>query len=252
MADSQYNTALVTGASSGIGAAVTRAFCGLGLKVYALARRQQALTELAEETGCIPIVADVTDTDGLTAALAGLPIDILVNNAGLGRGFDGLAKSTGDDINSVIGTNVSAVLQVTRIVMPGMVKRTQGHIINLGSVAGIHPTGLALYGASKGAIHLFCQNLRLELRGSGVRVTEICPGRVETPFFETALDDPGNAAAFTQGFACLTAQDIADAILYAVQAPWRCNITTIELMPTEQSVGGAHIDPVPGTTPEMP
>ncbi len=245
MADGQYNTALVTGASSGIGAAVTRAFCSLGLEVYALARRQDALAELAEETGCIPIVADVNDTDGLDAAVGGRAIDILVNNAGLGRGFDGLAESTANDITRVIDTNVSAVLQVTRIVMPGMVERRRGHIVNLGSIAGIHPTGLALYGASKGAIHLFCQNLRLELRGSGVRVTEICPGRVETPFFETALDDPGDASAFTQGFACLTAQDIADAILYAIQAPWRCNITTIELMPTEQSLGAAHIDPVP-------
>ncbi|MHA1563851.1 MAG: SDR family oxidoreductase [Alphaproteobacteria bacterium] len=244
MADSQYDTALVTGASSGIGAAVTRALCALGLKVYALARRQQALAELADEVGCIPIVADVNDTEQLSAALGDLPIDILVNNAGLGRGFKGLAKSTGDDISRVIETNVSAVLQVTRLVMPGMVERGRGHIVNLGSIAGIHPTGLALYGASKGAIHLFCQNLRLELRGSGVRVTEICPGRVETPFFETALDDPNDASAFTQGFACLTPQDIADSILYAVQVPWRCNITTIELQPTEQSVGGAHIDPV--------
>ena len=246
MTDSRYNVALVTGASSGIGASVTRALCALGLKVYALARRPQALAELADEVGCIPIVADVNDTEQLSTVLGQLPIDILVNNAGLGRGFSGLAKSTGDDIARVIETNVSAVLQVTRIVMPGMVARGRGHIVNLGSVAGIHPTGLALYGASKGAIHLFCQNLRLELRGSGVRVTEICPGRVETPFFETALDDPHDAGSFTQGFACLTAQDIADAIVYAVQAPWRCNVTTIELMPTEQSIGGTHIDAVPG------
>ncbi len=245
MADSQYSVALVTGASSGIGAAVTRALRALDLKVYALARRREALAELAGEVGCIPLVADVNDTGQVNEVLAGLPIDILINNAGLGRGFAGLAQTTGEDIARVIETNVAAVLQVTRIVLPGMIERQRGHIVNMGSVAGLHPTGLSLYGATKGAIHLFGQNLRLELQGTGIRVTEICPGRVDTPFFDTALDDPADAKAFTQGFACLRPEDIADAIAYAIRAPWRCNIATIELMPTEQSIGGARITPVP-------
>lgn len=247
MADSQYSVALVTGASSGIGAAVTRALRALDLKVYALARRQDALEELADEVGCIPLAADVNDTEQVSRVLEGLPIDVLINNAGLGRGFTGLAQSTGEDIRRVVETNVAAVLQVTRIVLPGMIERQRGHIVNMGSVAGLHATGLSLYGASKGAIHLFHQNLRLELGGTGVRATEICPGRVETPFFDTAIDDRAVADAFTQGFSCLIPEDIAGAVTYAIQTPWRCNIATIEILPTEQSIGGAHIDPVAET-----
>ncbi len=244
MADNQYQTALVTGASSGIGAAVARALTALDLEVYALARRHEPLAELAEEVGCIPLVVDLNDTAKVDNAIADLAIDVVVNNAGLGRGYDGLAQSTNDDIERVVNTNVAAVLQVTRTVMRGMIDRRRGHIINLGSIAGLHPTGLALYGASKGAIHLLSQNLRLELRGTGVRVTEICPGRVETPYFATALDDPAKANSFTEGLTCLRPEDVADAIVYAVRAPWHCNVSTIELQPTEQTVGGAQIDPV--------
>ena len=242
--DTSYSTAVVTGASSGIGRAITRALCAAGLTVHGIARNRDALRTLAAETGCTTHALDVTDTHALEALLRGLEVDVLVNNAGLGRGYEGLAAASAGDVERVLGTNVAAAVHASRVALEGMVARRRGHLVNIGSTAGLHPLGLALYGASKGAIHLLCQNLRLELRGSGVRVTEICPGRVLTPFFDTACDDPDDARAMREALTCLEPEDVADAVSFAVSAPWRCNVATIELQPTEQTIGGTHGDPV--------
>ena len=245
MALTDYKTALVTGASSGIGEATVRALSERGIQVYAAARRKEKLDVLAAETGCIPVVLDVKDKDAIYSTLNDLEVDILVNNAGLGKGFEALFKANPDDIQTTLETNVIGAAHVIRAVGAGMVKRNRGHVVNIGSVAGLYPINSSVYGSSKGAIHSMSQNLRIELKGTRIRVTEICPGRVATNFFNIAVDDPEKSAKAFEGFEALTSEDISDAIMYAVDAPWRVNIGTIELSPTEQTFGGMEINPAP-------
>lgn len=242
MAIHDYNTALVTGASSGIGAACTRTFRKAGLRVIAVARREDRLAALAEETGCEPLVLDVTDTAGVYDALGGLEVDILVNNAGLGRGFEGFLASSVDEIEQMIDVNVTAAIHVVRAVLGGMVERKRGHLVQLSSIAALYPVGFPVYGASKGALHRFSQNLRMDLPASRVRQTEICPGRIATEFFDTAFKDEEDRAQFMAGFEALKAEDIADAILYAVSTPLHVNVSMIELTPAQQAPGGFVID----------
>jgi NADP-dependent 3-hydroxy acid dehydrogenase YdfG len=244
MALGDYGTALVTGASSGIGEATVRALAARGIAVTALARHAERLAALAAETGCETIRLDLRDRARLHAALDGLETDIVVNNAGVGLGMTGLLEAEPDHIEAIAETNVTAALHLIRAVVPGMVARKRGHLVNIGSVAGLHPVRSALYGASKGAIHSLSQTLRLELVGSGVRVTEICPGRVRTAFFAAALDDDDEVRRLTCGFDLLEASDIADAVMFALDAPWRVNVSTIEITPTEQAFGGLTIAPV--------
>lgn len=244
MAISDYKTALVTGASAGIGAACVRALRQRGLAVTAAARRRERLDALAEETGCETLVLDVGDTEAVYDRLKGLEVDVLVNNAGIGRGFEGFLKSTQAEIDAMIQVNVTAAIHVVRALAEGMAERKRGHIVNIGSIAGLYPVGFPVYGASKGAIHLFAQHLRVDLKGSGIRMTEICPGRIETEFFETAIKSDADREAFMGGFQILKPQDIAEAVVFAVDAPWRCNVSLIELTPTEQVPGGAIIEPV--------
>ncbi len=245
MALEDYKTALVTGASSGMGAAVVRALSARGVMVHAAARRAERLEALAAETGCTPVVLDLRDTRALYDRLGGLGVDILINNAGLGRGFGALFTVAPEDIDVTLQTNVLAAVHVVRATLPGMVERKRGHIVNVGSIAGLYPIKSSLYGASKGAVHLLSQDLRVELQGSGVRVTEICPGRVETEFFEVAVGAEAAKEAYA-GFEVLAPGDVADAILFALDTPWRVNIGRIELTPTEQYVGGVTIAPVAG------
>lgn len=244
MALNDYKTALVTGASSGIGDVTVRALAARGIQVHALARRLDRLQALADDTGCICHSVDVRDQTALNAALKDLEIDILVNNAGLGRGISGLFQASADDVDTTISTNVTSLFHVLRAVTPGMIDRQRGHIVNIGSVAGLYPITSSIYGASKGAVHLLSQNLRLELRGSGVRVTEICPGRVDTEFFDAALDDTATREKVKDtGIQNLQSQDIADAIMYALDAPWRVNVGLIEITPNEQAFGGLSFTP---------
>ena len=236
-------TALVTGASAGIGAATVRALTGAGLKVWAMARRADRLAALEEETGCTPLIADVRDSKGLEAVLADVAPDVLVNNAGLGAGITGLFSASREDLETTIGTNVTALLEMSRLVLPGMIERGRGHVVNIGSVAGLYPINSVVYGGSKGAVHLICQNLRLELRGTGIRVTEINPGRVATEFMDVAVPAGADFPAKTP-IREMTSDDIADAILYAVQAPAHVNVSMIELQPTEQTFGMTRFDPI--------
>lgn len=243
MTATNYATALVTGASAGIGAAAARALRKQGLEVIAAARRADRLEALARETGARPLALDLRDTDALYAALEPLEIDVLVNNAGLGRGMDDFLAAGRGDIDLTVETNVTAFLHVLRAVLPGMRARKRGHVVNIGSVAGLYAIRSPIYGASKGAVRRASQNLRLDLAGSGVRVTEICPGRVVTEFLAGAAGE--EEARRTYGsFAELRPEDIADAILYAIGAPWRVNVSTIEIVPTEQAFGGIRIAPV--------
>ena len=237
------STALVTGASAGIGAATVRALADVGFTVWAMARRPDPLKALAEETGCIPLVADVRDGAAVEAVLDGVSPDVLVNNAGLGAGITGLLSASRADIETTIGTNVTALLELSRQVLPGMVQRGRGHVVNIGSVAGLYPINSVIYGGSKGAVHLISQNLRLELRGTGIRVTEINPGRVATEFMDVAVPPGADFPAKTP-IREMTSQDIAAAIVYAVQAPLHVNVSMIELQPTEQTFGATHFDPL--------
>jgi len=241
MTTTGYKTALVTGASSGIGAATVVAMRNRGLEVHAVARREDRLSHLAEKTGCITHVLDVRETDELCALAASIRADILVNNAGLGRAFGSLANAEVDDIDRTLDTNVTAAVHAVRAVLPAMIEAGRGHIVNIGSMAGLYPLSAALYGASKGAVHLLSTNLRLELQGTGIRVTEICPGRVLTEFYDVAYDSADAVKrAKNTGVDEVTSEDVAAAIMYAVDAPWRVNVNRIELQPTEQTYGGSQ------------
>lgn len=242
---SDLKSALVTGATSGIGAATVRALAASGRSVLAIARREDRLRDLAEETGCTCLAADVRDMDAIAAKVEDFAPDIIVNNAGVGHGIDGLEHATSEMIKEAVEINVIAPLQITKIALAGMRERGRGHIVNIGSIAGLHTLVSAVYGGTKGAIHLLSQNLRFELSGSGIRVSEICPGRVSTEFYQAAAGDRDRLTQLGQtGITELRPVDIADAILFAVDAPAHVNVATIELLPVEQAVGGTRIEPI--------
>ena len=239
-----YRSALVTGASSGIGAAVVKHLASRGLQVHALARRPDRLEALREDTGCRVYVQDVRDHAALHRLFSGREMDILVNNAGLGRGYESLSATGAKDIDDTVDTNLRAPLHLLRTVLPGMIERRRGHVVNIGSAAGLYALKWALYGSSKAAVRMLSQNLRMELEGTGVRVTEICPGRVTSEFYDVSIDDPGKRAEVkASGIHELRPEDVADAVLYALEAPWRVNVSRIEMMPTEQTYGGSRFTP---------
>ena len=243
MLSNNYKTALVTGASSGIGEATVHLLVKNNIKVYALARRKNKLNQLTKKTGCTPIVMDIRDSKSLEK-LKKYKIDILVNNAGLGRGFTKIFNTKSKDINTTIDTNVNALLQLLRCITPNMVKNKKGHIINIGSIAGLYPLSSSVYGGSKGAVHLINQNLRIELSGTGVRCTEINPGRVATEFFDVAFDNAKDRKKMTTGLTVLKSNDIAECILFAINAPAHVNVSMIEVTPTERTPGGVIIEKI--------
>ncbi len=235
---------LVTGASSGIGAALVRALTEGGRDVLAVARRHDVLADLSAETGCQTLGADVRQTDVLQAAIDRFEPDVLVNNAGVGHGITGISDVKPEEIREALEINMIAPAQITALTLEGMKRRGRGHIVNIGSVAGLHTIASAVYSSGKAAIHQFSQNLRVELLGTGLRVTEICPGRVSTEFYDAASGDADSRAGMkASGIAELHPGDVANAVMYAIDAPWHVNVTTIELLPTEQAIGGAHYVP---------
>ncbi|MBF87838.1 MAG: oxidoreductase [Pelagibacterales bacterium] len=243
MTDTNYKTALVTGATSGIGLETAIRLSEAGIHVTAVARRKEKLMELQDKISCDIIELDVRDQNKIYSSLGKLDIDILVNNAGVGRGFAPIFLAEPEDINTTTETNVTSFLHLLRAIVPGMVKRKKGHIINIGSIAGLYPVSSSVYGGSKGAVHMINQNLRVELSGTGVRATEICPGRVNTEFFDVAFsDNPEKKKQMTSGLKLLEQEDVADAIMFAINAPWRMNVSLIELTPTEQVPGGSKIE----------
>ena len=235
-----YETAFVTGASSGIGEAVVRALAANGLTVHALARRADRLAALAEQTGCKAHAFDATDTEALTRLLDGLAVDVLVNNVATGLGFaEPVAEVDPAVIDQAVATNLTVSLHACRLVLPGMIARGRGHVVTIGSISGLYPIRQALYGATKGGQHLLHQTLRVELHGTGVRATEVCPGSTRTEFADRAYgDDVAARAAFLESCRLLDPEDVADAVLYAVARPAHVNIGTIELTPTGEVPGG--------------
>lgn len=247
MTDFSGQTVLVTGATSGFGEATARRFASLGARVIAAGRRTDRLDSLRGEIGeaLHPLPLDVRDSDAVFAAVESLPaafaeIDVLVNNAGLARGLGPAHDSDLDDWIEMVDTNVTGLMVVTRAVLPGMVERGKGHVVNLGSVAGAYPyPGGNVYGATKAFVHQFSLNLRADLAGRNVRVTCIEPGAAETEFSLVRFHgDRAQSDAAYAGLEALTGEDIADAIVYAVSAPAHVNVNRIEIMCTQQSLGG--------------
>ncbi len=236
---SDYKTALVTGASSGIGAAVVERLRAEGLQVHALARSAKALAALAERTGCIAHVLDVTDLAGITRLTQEVPFDVLVNNAGVDRPKSFL-KADAEDIELLVDVNLRAVLHLCRLIVPGMVERDRGHVINISSIAGAYNfNGNSTYHATKAAVSMLSRQLRIDAFGKRVRVTEICPGRVATDIFAHVHGDSADTyERFVEGFELPKAEDIADAIAFAIAAPVAVNIGHMEITPTLQVPGG--------------
>ena len=237
-------TVLVTGASAGIGAACVRAFAGAGARVIAAARRRERLAELGRELGdaVLGSVFDVRDRAAVTGWYGALApewaaIDILVNNAGLARGLAAVQEGAFEDWNEMIDTNIKGLLNVTRIVLPGMVERGAGHVINIGSIAGheVYPAG-NVYCATKHAVAGLSRAMGIDLLGSGVRVSSVDPGMVETEFSEVRFHgDRERAAAVYEGFQPLTAGDVADAVVYCATRPPHVNVREMILMPAAQA-----------------
>jgi NADP-dependent 3-hydroxy acid dehydrogenase YdfG len=236
---SDYKTALVTGASSGIGAAVVERLCRENLEVHAIARSAEPLQQLAERTGCLAYPIDVTDRKALAELTSRIDFDILVNNAGVDRPKKFLEADEGD-IDLLVDVNLRAVLHICRMVVPGMVARDRGHVINISSIAGAYNFGgNSSYHATKAGVSMLSNQLRLDAFGKRVRVTEICPGRVATDIFAHVHgDDPSIRERFIDGFELPLAADIAEAIAFAISAPVAVNIGHMEITPTLQVMGG--------------
>ena len=237
----------ITGASSGIGAACARAFAAQGAKVLMAARRLERIQALADELQKEHGVAahafqlDVRDQPAVEKAIATLPpeweaIEVLVNNAGLSRGLDKLHEGKLQDWEEMIDTNIKGLLYVSRVVIPGMVKRGVGHIINLGSIAGheVYPGG-SVYCATKFAVRALSQGLRIDLLGTPLRVSNVEPGMVETEFSLVRFHgDEARADKVYDGITPLTPDDIADAIVYCATRPPHVNIVEMLITPQAQ------------------
>ncbi|MDQ4501208.1 SDR family oxidoreductase [Sinomonas sp. ASV322] len=244
---SDYKTALVTGASTGMGAAIAERLAKRGLAVHAVARNEERLKELADQVGATPHIVDLTDTRALEAAVGGLEIDVLVNCAGVSRPGNILDSSV-EDLDEIVDVNLRGLLQLTRLVLPGMVERDLGHVVNISSIAGLYNFyGHTAYHATKAAVHQISRQLRNDTVGKRIRVTEICPGRVETEIFGRNLGGSPEAMeeawkTYYEGYESLTTDDIVDAVDYAIETPRHVNIGMLEIMPTFQVPGGLTFD----------
>lgn len=244
MTSTQPAVVLVTGASSGFGEAITRRFAAAGARVVAAARRSDRLSDLAADLGprVLPVRLDVADRAAVAGTIAGLPaefaeIDLLVNNAGAALGLSPAQDADLDDWERMIDTNCKGLVYCTRAILPGMVARRRGHVINLGSVAGTYPyPGGNAYGGTKAFVHQFSLNLRSDLHGTGVRVTCIEPGMADTEFSTVRFSgDKAKADAVYAGMQPLTAADVAGSVYWAATLPPHVNVNVIELMPAAQS-----------------
>jgi len=244
MTSFQPGTVFVTGASSGFGAAVARRFATAVARIVATARRADRLKDLAAELGprLLPVTLDVRDRSAVAETVAGLPqefaqVDVLVNNAGLALGLNPAQDADLDDWDQMIDTNCKGLVYCTRAILPGMVARRRGHVINLGSVAGTYPyPGGNVYGGTKAFVHQFSLNLRSDLHGTRVRVTCVEPGMADTEFSTVRFSgDRAKADAVYAGMQPMTADDIAESIYWAATLPEHVNVNTIELMATAQS-----------------
>lgn len=234
----------ITGASSGIGEATARKFAEAGTKLILAARRYDRLQDLAKtlSTNCHLIELDVADKATVDAAVAGLPkefqaIDILINNAGKARGLSKLHEGDPSDWEDMINTNVKGLLWVSRAVVPGMVQRGRGHVINIGSIAGhdVYPNG-NVYCGTKHAVDAITKGLRMDLNGTNIRVSTVDPGLVETEFSLVRFHGDRDRASKTyQGYKPLTGDDIAETVLWIADRPEHVQIAEVIILPTAQA-----------------
>jgi 3-hydroxy acid dehydrogenase/malonic semialdehyde reductase len=239
-------TVLVTGASAGFGQAIARRFVRDGHRVIATARRADRLRSFADELGpaVLAFPLDVTDAAAVAALPGSLPaawreVDVLVNNAGLALGMDPSFKAKLSDWETMLATNVAGVMRMTHALLPGMVERNRGHVVNLSSTAAIYPyPGGHIYGASKAFVTQFSLNLKADLVGTNVRVTDVEPGLVGgTEFSTVRFGDATRAASVYAGTTPLMPEDIAEAVAWVVALPAHVNINRLEMMPTCQASG---------------
>jgi 3-hydroxy acid dehydrogenase/malonic semialdehyde reductase len=244
MIDLRNLTVLVTGATSGIGLACAEAFAREKARVVAVGRRADRLDALASRLGdrVHPVALDVRDRGATEKTLGALPaafaqVDVLVNSAGLALGLEPAQRASVDEWEQMIDTNCRALVVVTRALLPGMVARDRGHVVNVGSVAATYPyPGGNVYGATKAFVHQFSLNLRADLLGTKVRVTNIEPGMTETEFSEVRFGgDRERAKKVYAGMQPLSGADIAEAILWCATRPAHVNVNAIELMPVAQA-----------------
>jgi 3-hydroxy acid dehydrogenase/malonic semialdehyde reductase len=238
---------LITGATAGFGLAIARRYIQDGACVIATGRRTERLEAMRAEWGerLLPVTLDITDREAVEQAVRSLPaafaeVDVLVNNAGLALGLDLAQSAHVEDWDTMVDTNVKGLLYCTHAVLPGMVARNRGHIVNMGSIAAEFPyPGGNVYGATKAFVHQFSLNLRADLHGTAVRVTDIEPGLVGGTEFSTVRfkGDEARAASLYTNTQPLTPEDIADAVHWVTTRPAHVNINIMSLMPVAQSFG---------------
>ena len=242
---------LITGASAGFGKALAERLVANGHRVIGCARRIDKLNALAEILGenFLPVVMDVSDTDSIPQIIADLPddfkhIDVLVNNAGLALGTEPAHKASLDDWMQMVDTNVKGLMSLTHAVLPDMVERDSGYIINVGSIAGSWPYfGGNVYGATKAFVKQFSLNLRADLVGTQVRVTNIEPGVVAGTEFSNVRyhGDDDKAAKVYDGFKTMTGEDLGDILLWLIDSPAHINVNRLEVMPVAQTYNGLTV-----------
>jgi 3-hydroxy acid dehydrogenase / malonic semialdehyde reductase len=241
----------VTGATAGFGAAIARRFVAEGHRVVASGRRVDRLAKLADELGdaVLPFPLDVTDRAATDTVAERLPpafaaIDVLVNNAGLALGLEPAQRANLDDWETMIDTNVTGLVRMTRSLLPGMVERGRGHIVNLGSVAGSFAyAGGNVYGATKAFVEHFTLNLRADLLGTPIRVTNVEPGLVGGTEFSNIRfkGDDAKAGKTYEGLQPLMPDDVADAVFWVATRPAHVNINNVQMMPVCQAPGGTAL-----------
>ena len=245
-------TILITGTTSGFGKSIAERFAAEGWNLILIGRRSNLLkvisTKLGEKVTVFPITLDVRQRQAVMETLTNLPekfkaVDVLVNNAGLAAGLEPAQSADLDDWDAMVDTNIKGLMYVTRAILPGMVTRNAGHIINIGSVAGSYPyEGGNVYGATKAFVAQFSRNLRTDVSGTAIRVTNIQPGNAETEF--SLIRFKGNVAkakAVYQGYQPLTAEDIAEMVFWVTHLPSHVNVNELEVMPVAQSWAGYKI-----------
>lgn len=242
---------LITGASAGFGKALAEKLVAKGHRVIGCARRTEKLEAMADSLGelFLPVAMDVSDTDSIPAIIADLPtdfaqIDVLVNNAGLALGTEPAQSADLNDWMQMVDTNVKGLMALTHAVLPAMVERDSGYIINVGSIAGTWPYyGGNVYGGTKAFVKQFSLNLRADLIGTQVRVTNLEPGNVAGTEFSNVRynGDDDKAAKVYEGFKTMTGEDIGDILLWLIESPAHINVNRLEVMPVAQTFNGLTI-----------